>query len=201
MVHELFGLDGVMRGHADRLAAAGYLTVAVDLFGSGRCLFATMKALRTGEGKAFADIRAARGWLAASPGCTGRVGVLGFCMGGGFALMTVGDFDVCAVNYGQLPRALDGTLAGGCPVVASYGARDPTLRGAAARLTAALERAGAVHDVKEYPDAGHAFLNDGPAGPRALRPLQWLTQMGPEPRAASDAWQRIIAFFATHLVP
>jgi hypothetical protein len=80
-------------------------------------------------------------------------------------------FDSAAVNYGQLPRDLDTAVAGACPIVASYGRRDPTLRGAASRLDDALTRAGIEHNVKEYPEASHAFLNDTEAGPRFLRPL------------------------------
>ena len=51
-------------------------------------------------------------------------------------------------------------LAGACPIVGSYGARDRANRGTADRLGQALGALGVDHDVKEYPDAGHAFLND-----------------------------------------
>ncbi len=65
---------------------------------------------------------------------------------------------------------------------------------------ASLTKAGVAHDVKEYPTAGHAFLNDAPVGPWALRPImKAVTGMGPEPVAAADAWKRIDAFFAEHL--
>jgi carboxymethylenebutenolidase len=203
MIHELFGLDDVMRGHADRLAGLGYLTLAVDLFtagGTARCLVATMTAMIRGHGRAFADISAARDYLAASGDCAGKIGVIGFCLGGGFALLTAGDgYAAAAVNYGQLPRHLDEALAGACPIVGSYGGRDRSLRGAAGRLDAALEKAGVTHDVKEYPAAGHAFLNDAEAGPRPLRPLLRVAGIGPEPESAKDAWGRIEAFFAAHL--
>jgi carboxymethylenebutenolidase len=203
MIHELFGLDDVMRGHADRLAGLGYLTLAVDLFSAGgaaRCLVTTLTAMIRGHGRAFGDIRAARDYLAASPDCTGKIGVIGFCLGGGFALLTAGDgYDAASVNYGQLPRHLDETLAGACPIVASYGGRDRSLRGAAGRLDAALEKAGVIHDVKEYPAASHAFLNDAETGPRALRPLLRVAGIGPEPESAKDAWGRIERFFATYL--
>ncbi len=66
MVHEIFGLDGVIRGHADRLSRAGYLVVAPDLFSAGgarRCLRATIRAMAAGEGRPYADIEAARAWL------------------------------------------------------------------------------------------------------------------------------------------
>jgi carboxymethylenebutenolidase len=203
MIHEIFGLDDVMRGHADRLAGYGYLTLAVDLFSAGsnaRCLVTTMTTLIRGHGHAFADIGAARDYLAASDNCTGKIGVLGFCMGGGFALLSAGDgYEAAAVNYGQLPRHLDEAVAGACPIVASYGGRDRSLRGAAGRLDAALEKAGVIHDVKEYPAASHAFLNDTETGPRALRPLLRVAGIGPEPESAKDAWNRIELFFATHL--
>jgi carboxymethylenebutenolidase len=203
MIHEIFGLDEVMRGHADRLAGFGYLTLAVDLFSAGstaRCLVATMTAMMRGRGRAFADISAAHDYLAGSPECNGKIGVIGFCMGGGFALLTANNgFDAAAVNYGQLPRHLDEKVVGACPIVGSYGGRDPSLRGAARRLDAALDKAGVTHDVKEYPAASHAFLNDAEAGPRALRPLLRVAGIGPEPDSAKDAWNRIEKFFATYL--
>jgi carboxymethylenebutenolidase len=203
MIHEIFGLDDAMRGHADRLADLGYLTLAVDLFSAGgtaRCLVSTMTAMIRGHGRAFADISAAHDYLAGSPVCTGNIGVIGFCIGGGFALLTANNgFDAAAVNYGQLPRHLDETLAGACPVVASYGRRDPSLWGAASRLDAALDKARVTHDVKEYPAASHAFLNDTETGPHLLRPLLRITGIGPEPDSAKDAWNRIQRFFATHL--
>ena len=90
MIHEIFGLDDVMRAHADRLADLGYLTLAVDLFSAGgtpRCLVSTMAAMLRGQGRAFADICAARNYLANSRDCTGKIGVIGFCIGGGFALL------------------------------------------------------------------------------------------------------------------
>jgi carboxymethylenebutenolidase len=203
MVHEIFGLDDVVRGHADRLARAGYLVVAVDLFSTGgmrRCLRATIRAMRAGEGRAFADIEAARAWLASSARCTGRTGVIGFCLGGGFALMVAGSgYAAASTNYGQLPGDLDAALAGACPIVASFGGRDRTLRGAAPRLEAALAGLGVEHDVKEYPTAGHAFFTPPEKLPRPLRPLLRAAGFGPDPAAAADGWQRIERFFRVHL--
>ncbi|HET6968093.1 MAG TPA: dienelactone hydrolase family protein [Ornithinibacter sp.] len=204
LVHELFGLDDVMRRHADRLAGMGYLVLAPDLMARGRrvvCLARTMTALRRGSGPAFEEIEAARSVLAADPRCTGAIGVVGFCMGGGFALLLAGrpGWDAAVVNYGVLPADL-GALDGACPVVASYGGRDRYLSGAAGRLERALTERGVVHDVKEYPAAGHAFLNDEDVAPWYLAPMSRLVmRAGPEPASAEDAWGRIEGFLQDHL--
>ena len=212
VIMEIFGLDDVLDRHLQRLAGAGYLALAPDLYSDGgtrRCLVPTMRAMTSGQGRAYADLEAARQWLVASPDCTGRVGSIGFCMGGGFALMTADrGYAATSVNYGRLPGNgkypdddLDAALAGACPVVASYPGRDPSLRGAADRLERALTRQGVPHDVKEYPRAGHAFLNDAMNGPRPLRPLFRVMGIGPEPASAADAWRRIEAFLDEHLKP
>ncbi len=203
VLHEAFGVDEVMRRQVNRMAAAGYLALMPDLFSEGgpkRCLIATMRTLMAGEGRAFRDIDAARRWLLDRDDCTGAVGAIGFCLGGGFALMTAArGFDAVSANYGMLPRDLDAVLAGACPVVGSFAGRDRVLKDAAATLEAALDRAGVAHDVKEYPDAGHAFLDDAVPGPRSMRPLLRVMGVGPHPQAAQDAWRRIDAFFAEHL--
>ncbi|GAA3563032.1 dienelactone hydrolase family protein [Streptomyces osmaniensis] len=204
VVHEALGVNDVMHRQADRLASAGYLVLMPDLFTDGgavRCLVPTFRAALSGQGRAFRDIEAARTRLAQDPDCTGRIGIIGFCMGGSFALLALsdGEFDAASVNYGRPPKDLDRALDGACPVVASYGARDRTLPGVAPRLEAALDRLGIVHDVKEYPEAGHSFLNDAEVGPRALRPLMRVAGIRPHPESAVDAWRRIDDFFATHL--
>lgn len=202
VIQDVLGLSDDIRAQADLLAAAGYLAFAPDLYsGRGlRCVLATMRASRSGEGASFQEIDAARNFLAAREGCTGRIGIIGFCMGGGFALMCApsGDFQASAVNYGDVPRDADERLRGACPIVASFGARDRPLRGRAERLERALASAGVAHDVKEYPDAGHSFMNRFNAGP-ALTPLLNLAGVGYHHASAEDAWRRILSFFATHL--
>ncbi|MGY3319862.1 dienelactone hydrolase family protein [Arthrobacter sp. TE12232] len=203
MIHEVFGLNDITVRHADRLAAAGYLTLAVDLFSDGgarRCLVATMRALAAGEGRAFTDLAIARDWLLESGRTTGKIGVIGFCMGGGFALLLANDrFDAAAVNYGRLPKNPEKALAGACPVVGNFGGKDRSIPGGAAKLESVLDRLGVENDVKEFPSAGHAFLNDAEAGPRALRPLFRVMGVGPDPQSAPEAWQRIEDHFAEHL--
>jgi len=203
VVHEAFGVTAVMRRQAERLAEAGFLALMPDLFSAGgarRCLASTFRTLAAGEGRAFVDVESARRLLVGRSDCTGRVGVIGFCMGGGFALAAASrGFDASSVNYGMLPADLDGVLDGACPIVASYGGRDRQLAGSADRLEAALAVHGIPHDVREYPDAGHAFLNHAETGPRPLRPVLRAVGMGPEPASAADAWRRIDAFLDAHL--
>ncbi|TFC49550.1 dienelactone hydrolase family protein [Cryobacterium shii] len=206
LVHEAFGLNDVMRRQVVRMAEAGYLALMPDLFtegGARKCLTGTFRALQSGRGRAFVDIESARQFLIRRDDCSGAVGVLGFCMGGGFALAAATrGFDAASVNYGRLPRDLDDALAGACPVVGSFGGADGSLKGAAAALESALTRLRIPHDVVEYPDAGHAFLNDAESGPVALRfVLKRILGAGPDPEAAADAWQRIEAFFGEHLAP
>ncbi len=202
VVHEVFGLNDDVRQHADRLAAAGYLAVAPDLFSAGgrlRCLRSTFRSLSRGEGPAFDDLEAARRFLAGRDDCTGRVGVLGFCMGGGFALVAATrGFDVAAPNYGPVPDDLERVLAGACPVVGSYGGRDVALRGAAGRLDRALTALQVDHDVLEYADAGHSFLNRHDAGP-PITALARVAGVGYHHPSAEDAWGRILRFLDRHL--
>ena len=175
---------------------------APDLLGEGawlRCVRSTFKAFQTRVGKPFELIESCRNKLRADPECTGKIGVIGFCVGGGFALLLSADgYDAAAVNYGIVPSDIDELAARSGPIVASYGGRDWTAKRVPA-LREALRAHQIPHDVKVYPAADHCFLNDEPNGPLLFRPVMKLTHAGPEPVSAADAWRRIEAFFATHL--
>jgi carboxymethylenebutenolidase len=214
VIHEAFGLDDVMRRQADRLARAGYVALVPDLYSdasAARCVVGMFRTLVTAQrgaargagraGKPFTDIEAARTWLLAQGDCTGRVGLIGFCMGGGFALLAADmGFDAASVNYGPVAtRDLESVLRGDCPLIASYGGREPGAARTLQRIDSALDKLGVEHEADLYPRAGHSFLNDKLAGPAVLRPLLRVGRISPDPESAADAWRRIDAFLDRHL--
>lgn len=93
-----------------------------------------------------------------------------------------------------LPRHLEETLTGACPIVASFGGRDPLGRGAPDRLRRVVEHHDIPHDIKTYPGAGHSFANKLPA-----QPLLRITGFGYNEAVTADAWARVFAFFGEHL--
>jgi carboxymethylenebutenolidase len=206
VVHDALGMTPDLRRQTDWLASAGFLAVAPDLYRGGhriRCMFRSMRDLARRSGETFDLVEAVRQWALGRADCTGRVGVIGFCLGGGYALLLAGsgDFQAASVNYGDVPKDAKTALAASCPIVASYGGRDRSLRTAPARLDEVLQRAGVAHDVKVYPEAGHGFLNDHD---RSETPMWALVagafaHTGYHDSSARDARERITAFFDAHL--
>lgn len=199
VVHDAFGYRPDKEAINGNIAAAGYLAITPNLYARGgraRCIRRVFRELLTKRGRALDDILAARDYLQSRPDCSGRVGIVGFCMGGQFALvMSPKGFGASAPFYGTpLPRELSETLDGACPIVASFGGRDPMGIGAPKKLHRVLEQKGITNDVKVYPHAGHAFANKLP-----VQPLMRITGFGYNQAATEDAWTRVFSFFREHL--
>jgi carboxymethylenebutenolidase len=221
VIHDALGMSRDLRNQADWLASKGYLAVAPDLYYWGRritCMIAFIREVRAMDKRALgdtttprvrsqplSDLDSARAWLAQREDCTGTIGVIGFCQGGGYALMLAPGhgFEAASVNYGGLTRESESFLPQACPIVASYGAKDrwPGVRETFDRLKAVLEEAGIDHDLKLYPEVGHGFLNDhDPAElPPWIKLVAKLSAAGYHEPSARDARRRIITFFDAHL--
>jgi carboxymethylenebutenolidase len=199
LIHDAVGLRDTHRQIARRIADAGYLVLAPNLFARGgtvRCLRSVFKDLMAYQGRAFDDIAAARELLAGRPDCTGAIGIAGFCMGGGFALVaSTKGFGASAPFYPPpLQSKYEEIVDGACPIVASFGLEDRVNRGSGERLEAVLASANIPHDVKTYPGAGHSFADKAP-----VQPIAKILGFGENREAADDAWQRVFAFFGQHL--
>lgn len=205
VISDALGMTTDLRNQADWLAENGYLAAAPDLYywgGRLRCMFSVIRQAVKREGDVWSDFETIRTWLSQHEAATGKVGVIGFCMGGGFALLLAGlaEYDASSVNYGDVPKDALELLADACPIVGSYGALD-TLKEAPVRLEKTMSELGIPHDVKVYPDAGHSFLNDhdpDEAPAWAVIAGKFSKSEYHEP-SAIDARRRIVDFFGTHL--
>ncbi|HEY1421124.1 MAG TPA: dienelactone hydrolase family protein [Candidatus Dormibacteraeota bacterium] len=192
VIHEAYGLNDNIKGITRRFADEGYAALAVDLFTDRNravCMTRYMAGMLLGSVNRYGvfDLKSALTLLAKMPEVDAkRLGAIGFCMGGGFAIAwacTDSRLKAIAPFYGANPRPIE--LASRlCPVVGSYPEKDFTAR-AGRSLEQQLETNGIAHDIKIYPGARHSFFNDS-------RPAY-------DKEAAEDSWLRVTSFFADHL--
>lgn len=192
VIHEIYGLNDNIRDIARRFARQGYAALAVDLFGGRNrtlCMFRIMgtQLFSPLDNNGIGELKAALSYLGGLAEVDGeRLGAVGFCMGGGFAIAwacTDPRLKAIAPFYGANPRPLR-AAARMCPVVGSYPERDFTA-GMGRKLDATLAEFGIPHDIKVYPGARHSFFNDQG---RAY-----------DASAATDSWQRLLSFFAERI--
>lgn len=192
VIHEIFGLNDNIRSIASRFAEQGYAALAVDLFSNrsrALCMVQLIQGMlfRPLNNAMLSDLQSAFAFLQKQPGIDAkRIGAVGFCMGGGYALqlaVTAKGMKVASVFYGAVPKPLE-SFARSCPIVGSYPEKDFTVQGAR-QLDAVLEKHNIPHDINFYEKTQHSFFN------RQRTPF--------EVEAAEDAWQRMLSFFHEHL--
>jgi len=192
VIHEIFGLNDNIRDIATRFAEQGYAALAIDLFSNRNRAICMMQIIhgmliRPLKNAILADLQSTFAFLQKQPAVDAkRIGVVGFCMGGGYALqlaVTEKGMKAASAFYGAVPKPLE-AFAESCPIIGSYPAKDFSAQGAR-DLDAALEKNNIPHNIKFYEDTMHSFFNH----PRT--PI--------EEAAAKDAWRRMLSFFAMHL--
>jgi carboxymethylenebutenolidase len=200
---EVFGVHEWVKDICRRLAKAGYVALAPDLFvrAGDPSKITDMKAVMdivkaTPEAQVLGDTAAALKFLKAQPfSDMKRLGVTGFCWGGGATWRdceTFGDFKAGVAWYGPLqagPYPRRPPLADvkdlKCPVLGLYGGQDKGIPQADVEaMRAAAKAAGKAVEIVVYPDAQHGFLAD--------------YRTSYNQAAAEDAWKRMLAFFAAH---
>jgi carboxymethylenebutenolidase len=188
VIHEAYGLNDNMRDIARRFANEGYAALSADLF-AGRNAAVCMARFIGGmlfnslEHGGIKDLKASLTYLAAQSFVDkDRLGAIGFCMGGSFAIAwscTDQRLKAIAPYYAMNPRPLE-AVARLCPVVGSYPEKDFTAN-SGRKLDVTLDSYNIPHDIKIYPGVAHSFFND--KGNRY------------DAAAAQDSWQRVLAFF------
>lgn len=192
VIHEWWGLNGNVETMARMLAREGYAALAVDLYrGESAATPDEARSLvqAVDETRAEANLRQAHDYLAGEWGAP-RVGVIGWCFGGGWSLRTAlllpEEIDATVIYYGRLVTERERLAKLQMPILGVFGAEDQGIPVEGVReFEAILEELGKTATIHVYEGAGHAFAN--PSGQRY------------EPEAAKDAWGKTVAFLAEHL--
>jgi len=194
VIHEWWGLNDWVKEQAARLADQGYVALAVDLY-RGKVADTPELAHEIMRGvpqdRAIRDLKAAFDFLAAQSNVRkDRIGSIGWCMGGGYSLdVAIAEPRLAAdvINYGHLATDTAEMKKIQAPILGLFGGQDHGIPTEDVRkFQQAMEQLGKKIEVKIYPDAGHGFEN--PNNKSAYRADD-----------AADAWQRTVAFLASHL--
>ena len=192
VIQEWWGLVPHIKNVAERIAAEGYIAIAPDLY-HGQLAEEPDGAMQLARSLAWEsalhDLKGTAKHLKNLPNSTGKLGSIGFCMGGGLSYRLnahTNDLDASVVFYGMSPNQLEEAATVKAPIQGHYGETDERITGAMPELVEALKKNGKPVETFVYPGAPHAFFNDESQAYR--------------PDAAKQAWDRTLAFFKQHLV-
>ena len=194
VIHEWWGLNDEVRAMADRIAAEGFVVLAIDLFGdrstrSPADARETMVRVVENPDLAEENIRQAYQFLVDS-GQAPRIGALGWDFGGGWslnaAILFPDDLDAAVIYYGQVSNDEERLAPINAPILGLFGANDRGIPVASVRgFEQALENLRKNYEIEIYADVGHAFAN--PTGPNYNAAI------------AEQAWGRALEFLNRHL--
>jgi len=194
VIHENRGLNAHIEDVARRTALAGYLALAPDglTFAGGapadqeaaRDLFG-----RSDRGRITDDVIAGVPYLAARSDCTGRVGTVGFCYGGGVSLLCAAREAAVAAAvcfYGS-PLSAEDTTRVRVPLMMHYAGNDARINQSIPAFRQLLDEHGVAYSLHMYPGTNHGFHNDS-------------SEARYDSAAARLAWKRTLALFETCLL-
>ena len=194
VIHEWWGLNDWVKEQASKFADQGYVTLAVDLY-RGKVATTADEAHELSRGlpqdRATRDLLAAANYLRSQKNVKReKVGAIGWCMGGGYALdLAVNDGKLAAavINYGHLATETDTLKKINAPILGLFGGKD---RGipveSVQKFAEELKKLGKTVDITVYPEAGHAFENPN-------------NKQGYRADDAADAWSKQVKWFAKYL--
>ena len=192
VIHENRGLNPYIEDVARRLAVENFVAFAPDALAPvggypGNEEKAAQLFARLDAGKRSEDLFAAAGYLKSRPECSGRIGAVGFCFGGGIVnalAVRIPDLAAAVPFYGGQPGAAD-TARIKAPLLIHYAAQDDRVNSGWPAFEAALKANGVRYQMHMYPGTNHGFHND--TTPRY------------DETAAKLAWTRTVAFFKENL--
>src|SRR5579871_4822765 len=194
VIHEWWGLNDWVKEQASKLADQGYVALAIDLY-RGKVATTPDEAHQIMRGvpedRAKRDLHAAFEYLSSQSNVKrDRIGAIGWCMGGGYALDVALQEPTLAadvINYGHLATDPEALKKINAPILGLFGAQDKGITPDDVRkFGETLDKLGKKIDVKIYDDAGHAFENPN-------------NKQGYREADAADAWKRTVAFLNTTL--
>ncbi len=194
VIHEWWGLNDWIKKDADDFADSGYVALAIDLY-HGKSASSPEEARELSgsvpQERAATDLRSAFDYLGSRSVVDGNhIGSIGWCMGGGYSLITaldIKDLAVCIIAYGRLNKDPETLKQIACPVLGIFGEKDQNITpGDVKEFEDALNKAGVNNHIIIYPDANHAFMN--PINTKVYNQ-----------DAAQKAWKEIYSFLNNNL--